>query len=66
MHFGTWDRFGLGTRKASFAGATLTEEFTGMKVGGGGRSCKNILSPALLLRLPNVQVVEGLAVQPKP
>lgn len=84
----------LGTKKASFADAVLTEEFTGMKVGGvtpiglpdslplfidsrvmeldkvlvggGSRSCKVILSPALLLRLPNAQVIEGLAIQPEP
>jgi prolyl-tRNA editing enzyme YbaK/EbsC (Cys-tRNA(Pro) deacylase) len=84
----------LGTKKASFADAALTEEFTGMKVGGvtpiglpdslplyidsrvmeldkvlvggGSRSCKVILSPALLLRLPHARVIEGLATQPNP
>jgi len=30
-------------------------------LGGGSRSCKVVTSPALLLRLPNVEVVEGLA-----
>ncbi len=34
-------------------------------VGGGSRSCKVILSPGLLLRLPNAQVVEGLALPPR-
>lgn len=84
----------LGTKKASFADAALTESFTGMKVGGvtpiglpdslplwidsrvmqldrvlvggGSRSCKVILSPELLLKLPNAVVVEGLALEPKP
>ena len=83
----------LGTKKASFADASHTEAFTGMKVGGvtpiglppelplfvdsrvmeldrvlvggGSRSCKVIFSPHLLLRLPNVRVVEGLALAPK-
>ncbi len=30
-------------------------------MGGGSRSCKVVAPPAILLRLPNVEVVEGLA-----
>jgi prolyl-tRNA editing enzyme YbaK/EbsC (Cys-tRNA(Pro) deacylase) len=33
-------------------------------LGGGSRSCKVLASPAILLRLPNVEVVEGLATEP--
>ena len=30
-------------------------------LGGGSRSCKVVAPPAILLRLPNIEVVEGLA-----
>jgi prolyl-tRNA editing enzyme YbaK/EbsC (Cys-tRNA(Pro) deacylase) len=33
-------------------------------VGGGSRSWKVLLDPAMLLRIPNVEVVEGLATDP--
>jgi prolyl-tRNA editing enzyme YbaK/EbsC (Cys-tRNA(Pro) deacylase) len=33
-------------------------------LGGGSRSCKVVAPPAILLALPNVEVVEGLAVEP--
>jgi hypothetical protein len=33
-------------------------------LGGGSRSCKVLAPPAILLRLPNVEVVEGLATEP--
>ena len=83
----------LGTRKASFAPAELTQELTGMEIGGvtvfglpddlpilvdarvlardrivlggGSRSWKVIAPPAILERLPNVTVVEGLAIDPR-
>ena len=32
-------------------------------LGGGSRSCKVVAPPAILLALPNVEVVEGLAVE---
>jgi prolyl-tRNA editing enzyme YbaK/EbsC (Cys-tRNA(Pro) deacylase) len=82
----------LGTKKASFADAEVTEQLTGMTVGGvtpfalpadmalwvdsrvmtrehivlggGSRSCKVVGPPALLLALPNVEVVDDLAVEP--
>jgi prolyl-tRNA editing enzyme YbaK/EbsC (Cys-tRNA(Pro) deacylase) len=83
----------LGTKKASFADAEVTEQLTGMTVGGvtpfalpadmalwvdsrvmtrehivlggGSRSCKVVGPPALLLALPNVEVVDDLAVEPQ-
>ncbi len=33
-------------------------------LGGGGRSCKVAAPPAILLALPDVEVVEGLAIEP--
>jgi prolyl-tRNA editing enzyme YbaK/EbsC (Cys-tRNA(Pro) deacylase) len=33
-------------------------------LGGGSRSCKVVAPPAILLALPNVEVVEGLAGEP--
>ncbi len=33
-------------------------------LGGGSRSCKVVAPPSVLLALPNVEVVEGLAVEP--
>lgn len=33
-------------------------------LGGGSRSCKVLAPPSILLKLPNVEVVEGLAVEP--
>ena len=79
----------LEVKKASFADAAVTEELTGMTVGGvtpfalppemplwvdsrvidrdrivlggGSRSCKVVGPPALLLALPNAEIVEGLA-----
>lgn len=33
-------------------------------LGGGSRDCKVLASPEILLKLPGVDVVEGLAVQP--
>ncbi len=33
-------------------------------LGGGSRSCKVLAPPAILLRLPNVDVVQGLATAP--
>ena len=35
-------------------------------VGGGSRSWKVLLDPAMLLRIPGVEVVEGLATDPAP
>lgn len=35
-------------------------------LGGGSRSWKVLAAPAVLLALPNVQVVEGLATEPRP
>jgi prolyl-tRNA editing enzyme YbaK/EbsC (Cys-tRNA(Pro) deacylase) len=35
-------------------------------LGGGSRSCKVIGSPELLTVLPNVEIVDGLAVDPPP
>jgi prolyl-tRNA editing enzyme YbaK/EbsC (Cys-tRNA(Pro) deacylase) len=35
-------------------------------LGGGSRSCKVLASPAILLALPNVEVVEGLAAEVPP
>ncbi len=35
-------------------------------LGGGNRSCKVLASPAILLALPGVEVVEGLALAPTP
>lgn len=79
----------LGGRKASFAGADVTVELTGMVIGGmtpvglpsnlplwidrrvmgrdrviigaGSRNWKIIVPPAVLTKLPNAEVVEGLA-----
>lgn len=33
-------------------------------LGGGSRSCKVVATPAILLALPNVEVVDGLATEP--
>jgi hypothetical protein len=33
-------------------------------LGGGSRACKVLGPPTLLTALPNVEVVEGLAVEP--
>lgn len=82
----------LEVKKASFADAVVTEQLTGMAVGGvtpfalpaamplwvdsrvmarerivlggGSRSCKVVGPPTLLAALPNVEVVEGLAMEP--
>jgi prolyl-tRNA editing enzyme YbaK/EbsC (Cys-tRNA(Pro) deacylase) len=82
----------LGVKKASFADAAVTEELTGMTVGGvtpfalpadmplwvdarvvardrivlggGSRACKVVGPPALLLALPNMEIVEDLATEP--
>jgi len=35
-------------------------------LGGGSRACKVVGPPALLLALPGVEVVEGLATEPPP
>jgi prolyl-tRNA editing enzyme YbaK/EbsC (Cys-tRNA(Pro) deacylase) len=35
-------------------------------LGGGGRSCKVVAAPSILLALPAVEVVEGLALDPSP
>jgi methionine--tRNA ligase beta chain len=35
-------------------------------LGGGSRSCKVVAAPSILLRLPKVEVVEGLATEPPP
>ena len=35
-------------------------------LGGGSRSCKVVAPPSILLALPNVEVVEGLATEPPP
>ena len=81
----------LGVKKASFADPTLTEEVTGMTIGGvtpfalpaglplwvdarvvsrprivlggGSRHWKVVGPPEMLLALPDVEVVEGLAVE---
>jgi prolyl-tRNA editing enzyme YbaK/EbsC (Cys-tRNA(Pro) deacylase) len=84
----------LGVKKASFADPALTEEVTGMTIGGvtpfalraglpiwvdarvaarprvvlggGSRHWKVVAPPAILLALPDVEVVEGLAVEASP
>ena len=35
-------------------------------LGGGSRSCKVLAAPAILRALPNVEIVEGLAMEPPP
>jgi prolyl-tRNA editing enzyme YbaK/EbsC (Cys-tRNA(Pro) deacylase) len=35
-------------------------------LGGGSRSCKVLAPPSMLERLPNVSIVEGLALEPPP
>jgi prolyl-tRNA editing enzyme YbaK/EbsC (Cys-tRNA(Pro) deacylase) len=35
-------------------------------LGGGSRSWKVIASPAILRKLPDVEIVEGLATDPRP
>jgi methionine--tRNA ligase beta chain len=35
-------------------------------LGGGSRSCKIVAPPSILLKLPDVEVVEGLATEPPP
>jgi prolyl-tRNA editing enzyme YbaK/EbsC (Cys-tRNA(Pro) deacylase) len=79
----------LGVKRLSFADADVTQELTGMMIGGvtafgiddlpiyvdaavlrqsqvvmggGNRSSKLLLAPAELLKLPNVEVIEDLAI----
>ena len=55
--------FGLPDDLPKYIDTTLLD-LTEVVIGGGSRSCKLKLDPAHLRRIPNLQVVDGLALPP--